>query len=201
MRYYYKGKFRKGWPSTSYELLSAARGWSGRPVLVRPSPSSSPSSASTVPRKALPWWSMTTSGRPLRQKLYYSLLRQQEGRTALPGAKKDCQFSVINFVDVEPLPPCQPHTKHKYIPNSRRGIRDRGDTCWSPCRRARRRAVAAATSSSRPLPLTSSLPASLSSSTTKREPYDARMATCSEAEKGLWTLSKPVSEKPTGKSL
>ena len=61
MRYYYKGKFRKGWVN----IVNPFRGtWVvGTPVAVRHSPSSSRLSVSTV-QKALPWSFMTTSFLP-----------------------------------------------------------------------------------------------------------------------------------------
>lgn len=58
MRYYYKGKFRKGWVN----IVNPFRGtWVVvLLVLVRPSPSSSRLSGSTA-RRALPWWCTTIS--------------------------------------------------------------------------------------------------------------------------------------------
>ena len=72
MRYYYKGKFRKGWVSISNPFrgtwvaatLSAGRGSWELPARVKHSVSLNRSSVSTVPR-GLPWLYMTINSRHL----------------------------------------------------------------------------------------------------------------------------------------
>lgn len=140
MRYYYKGKFRKGWTN----ITNCFRG-----TWVVGTPGSGKTFSIIEPfirQHSAKGFAMVVYDYKfptLATKLYYHYKKNQK----LGKVPKGCKFNMINFVDVEYSRRVNP-IQAKYINNLARDAK-RQRRCWRACKRARKREAAAATNSSR----------------------------------------------------
>lgn len=163
MRYYYKGKFRKGWVN----IVNPFRG-----TWVVGTPGSGKTFSIIEPfirqhsEKGFAMVVYDYKFPTLATKLYYHYLKNKNAKDSkMPHGMK---FNIINFVDVEYSRRVNP-IQLKYI-NNLAAASETAETLLESLQKARRKAAVAATSSSRPLPSTSLPPASISSATTARSP-------------------------------
>ena len=168
MRYYYKGKFRKGWVN----IVNPFRG-----TWVVGTPGSGKTFSIIEPfirQHSAKGFAMVVYDYKfptLATKLYYHYKKNQQ----LGKLPEGCKFNIINFVDVEYSKRVNP-IQQKYI-NNLAAASETAETLLESLKKERRKAVAAATSSSRPQPSTSSPPVSTSSSTMARN-HTTRTARC-----------------------
>lgn len=159
MRYYYKGKFRKGWVN----IVNPFRG-----TWVVGTPGSGKTFSIIEPfirQHSAKGFAMVVYDYKfptLAQKLYYHYKINQKAGKVPPG----CKFNIINFVDVEYSRRVNP-IQQKYIGNLA-AASETAETLWSLCRKVRRKVVAVATSSSKHQRSTSWQLVSISLSTTRR---------------------------------
>lgn len=141
MRYYYKGKFRKGWVN----ITNPFRG-----TWVVGTPGSGKTFSIIEPfirqhsAKGFALVVYDYKFPTLATKLYYHYKKNQKLGKLPPG----CSFNIINFVDVEYSRRVNP-IQLKYI-NNLAAASETAETLLESCRKARKKEVAAATNSSRP---------------------------------------------------
>jgi Cdc6-like AAA superfamily ATPase len=148
MRYYWKGKFRKG----SINITNPFRG-----TWVVGTPGSGKTFSVIEPfirqhsKKGFAMVVYDYKWPTLAQKLYYSYcMNKKQG--VLHGAQKDFQFNVINFVDVshsEELILSNENTYQTWQLHQKQLKR-----CWNPYKRERKKVEVVVTSSSRHQPST-----------------------------------------------
>ena len=154
MRYYYNGKFRKGWVN----ITNPFRG-----TWVVGTPGSGKTFSIIEPfirqhsAKGFAMVLYDYKFPTLANKLYYHF-KKNEAEGNIP---KGCTFNIINFVNVEYSRRVNP-IQQKYI-NNLAAAQETAETLIESLQKVRRRGEVALTSSSRPLPSTSLLHASTSS--------------------------------------
>lgn len=169
MRYYYRGKFRKGWVNISNPF---------RGTWVVGTPGSGKTFSIIEPfirqhsAKGFALVVYDYKFPTLATKLYYHYKKNQK----LGKLPKGCKFNIINFVDVEYSRRVNP-IQLKYI-NNLAAASETAETLLESLQKARKKEVVAVTSSFRH-PLSTSLqPASISSATGAKS-HTTRTAICS----------------------
>ena len=160
MRYYYKGKFRRGWVN----VINPFRG-----TWVVGTPGSGKTFSIIEPfirQHSAKGFAMVVYDYKfptLAQKLYYHYrINKKAGKTP-----KDCQFNIINFVNVEYSRRVNP-IQLKYIGNLA-AASETAETLLESLQKGKKEGVEVVTSSSRLQLSTSLRPASISSATMRRD--------------------------------